>query len=153
MQRGDEELPAFEEFIPFWIAYLDHKAGHAAERLILEAVRLLNDVSLEDSYAEKYTAVHPRLYWNILENGKHMRTDDMVSIGIKAMKTIPKKYMIRSRGALRTAGYMIAADGESLLEKCYFAAYELDTSALNYLRVLLNDRKFEKRRVVTNIRS
>lgn len=98
------------------------KQGMLRIVLFLEAVRLLNDVSLEDSYAEKYAAVHPRLYWNILENGKHMRTDDMVSIGIKAMKTIPKKYMIRSRGALRTAEYMIAADGESLLEKCYFAA-------------------------------
>lgn len=147
MQHGNEELPAFEEFIPLWIAYLGHKTGHAADRLILEAVSLLNDISLEASYAEKYASVHPGLFWNILENGKHMRPDDMVSIGIKAMKTIPKKYMIRSRVALRTAEYVIEADGErSLLEKCYFAAYESDTSALNYLRALFNDRKFEKKK-------
>ncbi len=55
------------------------------------------------------------------------------------MKTIPKKYVMRSRAALKTAEYVTAANGKpSLLGKCYFAAYESDTSALNYLRVLLN---------------
>lgn len=139
MQHGEEELPAFEEFLPLWITYLGDKTGHDADRLILEAVGLVNDISLEAGYAEKYAAVHPGLYLNILENGKHMTADDMVSIGIKAMKTIPKKYVMRSKAALKTTEYVIAANGErSLLEKCYFAAYESDTSALNFLRVLLN---------------
>lgn len=139
MQHGEEELPALEEFLPLWIAYLGDKTGHDADRLILEAVGLVNDVSLETGYAEKYAAVHPGLYLNILENGKHIMADDMVSIGIKAMKTIPKKYVMRSKIALKTAEYLIVANGErSLLEKCYFAAYESDTSALNFLRVLLN---------------
>lgn len=48
---------------------------------------------------------------------------------------------------MRTAEYIIATDGQqSLLEKCYFAAYESDTSALNYLRALLNDGKYEKKK-------
>lgn len=139
MQHGEEELPALEEFLPLWITYLGDKTGHDADRLILEAVGLVNDVSLETGYAEKYAAVHPGLYLNILENGKHIMANDMVSIGIKAMKTIPKKYVMRSKIALKTAEYLIVANGEkSLLEKCYFAAYESDTSALNFLRVLLN---------------
>ena len=139
MQHGDEELPALEEFLSFWIAYLGDKTGHDAEHLILEAVSLLNDISLEVQYAEKYADVHPGLYLKILENGKYAAANDMVSIGIKAMKAIPKKYVIRSKAALKTAEYVIAADGEqSLLEKCYFAACESDTSAQNYLRALLN---------------
>ncbi len=147
MQHGDEELPAFEDFLPLWIAYLGDKAGHEADRLILEAVGLLNDVSLEVQYAEKYAAVHPGLYLNILENGKYAMVNDMVSIGIKAMETIPKKYIIRSRVALKTAEYVIAANEKMpLLEKCYFAAYESDTSALNYLRALLNGGENEKKR-------
>ena len=147
MQHGDEELPALEEFLPLWITYLGDKTGHDADRLILEAVGLLNDVSLEVQYAEKYAAVHPGLYLNILENGKSVMANDMVSIGIKAMKTIPKKYIMRSRAALKTAEYVIAANGErSLLEKCYFAAFESDTSALNYLRVLLNGCENENKR-------
>lgn len=138
MQHGDEELPDLEDFLPLWLTYLGNRTGHDADRLILEAASLLNDVSLEVRYAEEYAAIHPGLYLNILENGKYA-AKDMVSIGVKAMKTIPKKYMIRSRAALKTAEYVIAADGEvALLEKCYFAAYESDTSALNYLRVLLN---------------
>ena len=139
MQHGEEDLPEFEEFLLSWITYLGDKTGHDADRLILEAVDLLNDLSLEVQCAEKYAAVHPGLYLNILENGKHMPADDMVAIGLEAMKAIPKKYVIRSKAALETAEYVIAADEEqSLLEKCYFAACESDTSAQNYLRALLN---------------
>lgn len=147
MQYGDEELPALEEFLPCWIAYLGDKTGHDADRLIGEAVGLLNDVSLEIRYADKYAANHPGIYWNILDNTKKLTANDMVSIGINAMKAIPKKYVMRSRIALKTAEYAVVAGRErSLLEKCYFAAYESDTSALNYLRVLLNDRENEKKR-------
>ena len=139
MQHGDEELSDFEEFLMLWMTYLGDKTGRDADRLILETAGLLNDVSLAVQYAEKYAAVHPGLYLNILENGEHTAASDMVSIGKKAMETIPKKYIVRSRVALKTAEYVIEADaGSSLLEKCYFAAYESDTSALNYLRVLLN---------------
>ena len=54
---------------------------------------------------------------------------------------------MRSRIALKTAEYVIAAGGElSLLEKCYFAAFESDTSALNYLRVLLNGCESEEKK-------
>ena len=147
MQHGDEELPALEEFLSCWITYLGDKTGHDADRLILEAAGLLNDIPLEVQYAEKYAAIHPGLYLNILENGKYATANDMVSIGIQAMKAIPKKYIMRSRVALKTAEYVIAANGEtSLLGKCYYAAYESDTSALNYLRALLNDCENEKKK-------
>lgn len=139
MQHGDEELPAFSEFLPSWVTYLGDKTGNEANRLILEAVDLFNDISLEVKYAEKYAGIHPGLYLSILEKGKHMPANDMVSIGIKAMKGIPKKYVIRSKAALKTAEYVLAASGElSLLEECYFAACESNTSAQNYLRALLN---------------
>lgn len=139
MQHGDEELPAFAEFLPSWVTYLGDKTGDEADRLILEAADLLNDISLEVQYAEKYADIHPGLYLSILEKEKHMSANDMVSIGIKAMTMIPKKYITRSMVALKTAEYVLAADGElSLLEECYFAACESDTSAQNYLRALLN---------------
>lgn len=147
MQHGDEELPALEAFLPLWTAYLGDRTGRMADRLILEAVGLLNDVSSEVRYAEKYAAVHPGLYLNLLETGKYGTADDMVSIGLKAMETIPKKYRIRSKVALKTAEYAIAAKGDPLiLEKCYLAAYESDTSAPNYLRTLLNGGENGKKR-------
>ena len=72
MQHDNEELPALEEFLSLWIAYLGDKTGHTAERLILAAVSLLNDISLKVQYAEKYAAVHPGLYLNILETAEYV---------------------------------------------------------------------------------
>lgn len=147
MQHGDEELPDFQDSLTLWITYLGDKAGGAADRLILEAVGLLNDVSSAAQYAEKYVAVHPGLYLNLLENEQYTDVNDMVSMGRKAVQVIPKKYIMRSRVALKTAEYVIEANENlNLLEKCYFAAYESDTSALNYIRVLLNGYGTEKKR-------
>lgn len=147
MQHGDEELSDFQEFLTLWIAYLGTKTGNAADRLILEAVALLNDISAEARYAEKYVAVHPGLYLNRLENGNYTDTNDRISMGMKAMKIMPKKYIMRSRVALKTAEYIAETNKDpSLLEKCYFAAYESHTSALNYLRVLLNGYGTEGKR-------
>lgn len=73
--------------------------------------------------------------------------NSMVSIGIQAMNTIPKNFMIRSEVALKTAEYVVRAnEKQSLLEMCYFAAYESDTSAVNYIRALLNGYGTEKKR-------
>ncbi len=147
MQYGDEELPDFRDFLALWITYLGTRTGRDADSLILEAVGLLNDSLAAAQYAEKYVAVHPSLYLNILENEKYADANDMVSIGLKAMKTMPKKYIMRSRAALKTAEYILkAGENLSLLEKCYFIAYESDTSALNYLRALLNGYGTEKKR-------
>lgn len=145
MQHGDEELPDFQKFLVLWITYLGDKTGRDADRLILEAVNLLNDVPQAVRYAEKYVAVHPGLFLNILENEKY--ADAGISIGIEAMRIMPKKYIMRSRVALKTAEYIIEEGKNlSLLENCYFAAYESDTSALNYIRVLLNGYGDEKKR-------
>jgi len=147
MQHGDEELPDFWNFLTLWIIYLGDKTGREADRFILEAVGLLNDVSMAVKYAEKYAAVHPGLYLNILEKRGYSNVNDMVSIGMEAMKIIPKKYIMRSRVALKTAEYIIEANkNPALLEKCYFAAYESDTSALNYIRALLNGYETEKKK-------
>ncbi len=147
MQHGYEELPNFEDFLTHWVTYLGGRTEDDADRLIVEAVALLNDTSLAVRYAERFAAIHPRLYLNILENRKYSAANDMVSIGINALKAIPKNYIIRSRAALETAEYVIEIDGEkSLLEQCYFAAYKSDTSVLNYLRALLNGYECEEKR-------
>lgn len=146
MQHG-EELPNFEDFLPNWIEYLGNIAEKVADNLIWEAIALLNDRTLAVQYAEKFVALHPQLYLNILKNREYATANDMISIGIKAMKDIPKKYIMRSKVALETAEYVIAANGEqSLLEECYFAAYESDTTALSYLRAMLNGYDSEEKR-------
>lgn len=147
MQHGEEELAGFQDFLPLWIAYLGEETGRDADRLILEAVNLLNDVPAAVRYAQKYVNVHPGLYLNILENGKYTDADDMVSIGMEAMKIMPKKYVLRSRAALKTAEYIIERNENlSQLEECHFIAYESDTSATNYLRALLNGYETEEKK-------
>ncbi len=147
MQHGDEELPDLQNFLTLWITFLGSHIGCDADRLIAEAVALLNDIPSAAVYAEKYAAMHPGLYWGIMENGKLTDGNDMVSMGIKAMRIIPKQYIMRSRIALKTAEYIIEAnENMSFLEKCYFAAYESDTSALNYIRALLNGYGTEEKR-------
>lgn len=147
MQHGDEDLPDFQEFLTTWITYLGDKTGCDADRLYLEAVSLQNNVSVACKYAEKFVATHPGLYLNILENEKSADLKVMVSIGIQAMKMIPKKYVMRSKVALKTADYIIRSNKQQdLLEMCYFVAYESDTSAMNYIRVLLNGYGTERKR-------
>lgn len=148
MQHGDEVLPDLESFLPLWITYLGEKAGQEADRLLVEAVGLLNDISQAVRYAKEYVTVHPGLYLHILENGKYMADgNDMVAVGIGAIEVIPKKYRMRSKAALKTAEYVLETGGKKpLLEICYFAAYESDTSALNYLRAVLNGFESEKKR-------
>lgn len=153
MQHGDEELPDLQDFLTQWITYLGDVAAHHADRLILEAVGLLNDVSAAVRYAEKYASLHPGLYLNILENEICTDTNAMTAVGMEALNRIPKNYVMRSRVALKTAEYAVKANEKSpLLEECYFAAYESDTSALNYLRALLNGYEtIEKRRELQKV--
>lgn len=147
MQHGDEGLLDFDRFLQDWIAYLGGRTEEKADGLIGEAVDLLNDASYAVQYAETYAEVHPRLFLKILENKGCADAGKMVSIGMKAMDRIPANYMIRSRVALKTAEYVIEADeDEALLKKCCFAAYESDTTAMNYLRVLLNGYHSEENR-------
>lgn len=147
MQYGDGDLPDFQDFLTLWISYLGEKTGYDADRLILEAVGLLNNANTAAQYAEKYVDVHPRLYLDILEKGNYADAHDMISLGMKAMKLMPGKYIMRSRVALKTAECIIAANENlSLLEKCYFIAYESDTTAPNYLRALLNASETEKKK-------
>lgn len=118
-----------------------------AVRLLLEAVSLSNDISSACSYAEMFADKHPGLYLKILEDEKSAEPTAMVSIGVRVMEMIPKKYVVRSNAALKTADYMVqAGEQPDRLEACYFAAYESDTSAVNYLRALLNGYATEAKR-------
>jgi hypothetical protein len=147
MQHGDEELPDFQEFLTDWITYVGNCTGHHADRLFSEAVDLLNDIDTACEYAQKFVDVHPGLYLDILNDKKCSDGKKKVQIGVKAMQVMPKKYVMRSKVALKTAKYVIQIKGQlSLLEKCYFIAYVSDTSALNYLRVLLHGYETEERR-------
>ena len=139
LQHGEEELPEFSEFLKVWIEYLGKQMEAVADCLFLEAVGLCNDTQEAGSYAKKFAAVHPALYLELLEHPKETNPQMLAELGEEALKQIPEAYIIRSRIALKTAEYRIAAkeDRESL-KKYYIAALESDTNAVNYLRAVLN---------------
>lgn len=61
------------------------------------------------------------------------------------MNRIDPAYCIRSRVALATAEYALKLQRHDVAEECYLTAYESDTTAVNYLRALLNCADSEKR--------
>lgn len=145
VQHGDEELPDFQEFLAAWTVYLGSQTGKEADRLFVEAVNLQNDIAVACEYAQQFVTSHPGLYLNILKDEKSLDLKSLISIGIQAMKKIPTKYALRSKVALQTAEYIVKSNEQTeLLGECYFAAYESDTSAMNYLRVLLNGNGCEE---------
>lgn len=147
MQHGEEELADFSDFLKLWIAYLGDKMEHDADRLIIEAVGLLNDTSAAADYAKRYATAHPGLYLNLLDHEEAADANTMVLLGVEAMERIPKNYVARSKAALKTAEYVMKTNGKQpLLEQCYLIAYESDTSAVNYIRAVLNGYGTEKKR-------
>lgn len=147
LQHGDKELPEFQEFLKSWIAFLGNQTGENADRLFLEAVGLCNDTQTACQYAKQFATVHLALYLALLEQKEDFFPDDMVMLGEDALTQVPRQYTIRGKIALKTAEYKIAKkeDLESL-KKCYLAAYESDTNAVNYLRALLNGFEHEQER-------
>ena len=156
MQHGDEELPDFQDFLEQWIEYLGDMAGREPDRFFKEAAMLKDDYGAARGYAKKYVNAHPGLYLHIMENNNFSAENDMADIGLEAIDTIPRKYTVRSETALKTAASLVEGDGkEELVEKCYFAAYESCTNAVNYLRVLLNgyaEKRAELRAVFENVK-
>ncbi|MBR1523882.1 MAG: hypothetical protein IJ641_05450 [Lachnospiraceae bacterium] len=147
MQHGDDELPGLDSFLEAWIQYLGDKTGGDADKLLVEAVGLQNDIGKACMNADRYMEVHPGIYLYILRNWKNRDAIEMISIGMKALEKIPVKYMVRSKVAIATASFIIKQnERQSLLKRCYFAAFESDTNVVNYLRALLNGFDSDKER-------
>ncbi|MBQ7564398.1 MAG: hypothetical protein IJT16_10465 [Lachnospiraceae bacterium] len=140
MQHGDTELPDFDGFLNKWIEYLGKQKGRLAEDLFNESVRLMNDPHKACVLADRFMEEHPGVYFQIMNNPDGLATKEIVQIGYAAIRKIPTKYVVRSKTALKTAEYILKEKSRDLrmLEDCYFAAYESDTTPVNYLRALLN---------------
>ena len=139
MQHGDHELPDFKTFLDIWIEYLGIQNDSIAERLFLESVDLCDDKKVIRKYARKYAAIHPTLYQQILDHPDNMELTELIEIGDEALKEIPEDQQIRSKIALKTAEYRLLTDeNKDFVKKYYLMAFEADTSAINYLRCVLN---------------
>ena len=147
LQGSLVELPETGEFISAFIDYLGDKEGRLAEKLILEAVSLENDREKALTAARLYAAVHPCLYKRILyENGSGQDTHKFCGIGLDALKNIPESYIIRSEIALKTADYALEIGDEEGAHSCWTEAFRSDTTAVNYLRICLENPNYQELR-------
>ena len=140
MQHGDSELPEFDDFLEKWSVYLGEQSGIIAEALFNESVRLLDDPHKAIVLADKFADEHPGLYLQILTNSEGLTAEETVQLGIEAINRIPVNYVVRSTTALKVAELICKNKSydPAMLEECYFAAYESDTTPVNYLQALLN---------------
>ena len=150
LQHGDAGLSDFQKFLPDWIAYLGIRTGQPADRLLQEAVEMVEDNGQIRRYAEQLCSEHPGLYLSALEHADTMDLESAITLGVEAVRKIPQKYIVRSRAALITAEYVLKSGSQrqgrisvfgnwqETLEACYLAAFASDTSAVNYLRAVLN---------------
>lgn len=136
MQKGNEELFEFDEFLIKWIAYLGQQKGKQAETLLREAQSFVQDDGLLLENARKYVKEHPVLYKQLLElKLKSDKNEEMYQIGMEALNKIPVSYIVRSDIALLAAIFAQKMNDMEKAEQCWMEAFRSDSSVMNYLRI------------------
>lgn len=136
MQKGNDDLPEFDEFLTRWIAYLGRQKGRQAEKLLKEAQSFVQDDALLIDNARKYVKEHPVLYKQLLEmNLKSGRNEEMYQIGIEALNKIPVSYLVRSDIALLAATFAQRMNETKKAERCWLEAFRSNSTVVNYLKL------------------
>jgi len=136
MQKGNDELSEFDEFLIKWINYLGQQKGKQAETLLKEAQSFIQDDALLLENARKYVKEHPVLYKQLLElNLESDKNEEMYQIGMEALNKIPVSYIVRSDIALLTAVFAQKMNEIEKAEQCRIEAFRSNSSVINYLRI------------------
>lgn len=144
LQNG-AELPETEQFLRLWIAYLGEITSANAQRLIKEAVELIDDPEQALEYARKYHVRHPALYELYLRNNPGQEdAGKLFEVGKEALENIDPRYIVRSRIALLTGRMALELDKKEEAEKCWLEAFRSDTRVVNYLRLIMEYTDFSK---------
>lgn len=145
MMQNGEELPEIGKFLEIWIAYLGGLTSGNAQKLLKEAVELINDPEQCLENARKYHVQHPALYEQYIL-GNLGQADDMelYEVGREALETIEQKYVVRSRVALLMSRIALGHGMEEAAENCWVEAFRSDTRVVNYLRLSMECSDFSK---------
>lgn len=142
MQTGNDDLPGFDKFLNDWIEYLGEINNKYSQKLIKEAMQLLDSPEAMLSVAEKYSKVHPCLYEQLMTDGNGFSDEQLLKIGMEALERIPVWLIIRSRVALITAKYALKLGKNDVADDCLMEAFRSDTTPTNYLRIIYNSENF-----------
>lgn len=123
-------------FLPSWIKALTQRESYRTDKLLLEAINMLDDNSLLLDIASKNASSHPTIYLGILRTGlENVTAAQMLEIGLKAMEKIPVELPARSDVCLLTASFAIKEERPMLVENCWMEAFKTTPSVVNYLRL------------------
>lgn len=149
MQVGDE-LQEVEAFLGIWIDFLGDKTSSLSQRLLEEALELVGDGDILLEKAQIFVNTHPGLYKKYLERQlsyalkSKEQSEKLYCIGQKALDTISKKYVMRSKIALLMLELARNTDDKSKADYCMFEAFVSETTISNYLRIVFGCSDYEK---------
>ena len=141
LQTGTEEIE-LESFLPSWIAELAKQFSAYAEGLLLEAQMMLMNDGKELQVASQYATTHPALYVNYLKEKKtDHSSEELKTVGMKALDEVPLTKAERADIALLTAAYALKSADKKCADACWKEAFRTIPSVTNYLRLrLLSDQ-------------
>ena len=143
LETGAEEIN-LSSLLPLWIEALA-KRSTAADQLLLEAQEMLQDKEAVLENASRYAENHPILYKNILQTGiNDADPNEMLRIGLRAMKEVPIENSTRSNISLLTAKYALEAQERQTAEQCWLEAFRTSPTVENYLRLRTQSQNWEK---------
>ena len=137
LQTGSEEID-LDLLLPHWIEALGSFPTSSTDPLLEEALDLLQDKAVALDFASRYADSHPVLYRQLLREGMDdAAPEEMLHIGLRAMKEVPSNLSARSDIALLTAKYALAAQNAQTAESCWMEAFRTAPTVVNYLRLRL----------------
>lgn len=145
MQIGDKELPDFDQFLESWIQLLISKEPLNVVPSLKEAICFIKDDKMALHIAKNNANQHPYLYLLFFENNTNSFNDnELLTIGLEALKEIPEQYTVRSKIAYLTAAYADKLHNNDAMNHCYWEAFKSNTNAVNYLRLRYQTKNYEK---------
>lgn len=148
-QYSPVELPEIQEFLKAFVLLLGNISGRQEEKLIREAVSLLNDRDAVLMVAKAFSKNHPELYRDLLSNNQYgMSCEELFRLGLEAVEAVTAQTRIREEIALKTAEYALELDQSKAAEMLWIEAFRSHPSAENYLRICLEGNGFEEARPI-----
>ena len=150
MQMGNRDLPDFSAFLQDWIRVLTTGSGGQYERMLQDALSMIQDEKSALEVAKQNILTHPVLLEKLMMDNLNTEAPDlkmsMLESGQSALEQIPSNLRIRSRIALLTASYAVRLDNTEESERCLLEAFRSQTTTLNYLRLRFLTKDWEKHR-------
>ena len=142
MQHSPMELPDFDAFLKDWILYLQTKEEPAADDYLDEAMEMQADPVSALETARQSVELHPELYLKVLS----LQGNDAARLetGLEALGSIAPNYIVRSEIALQTAETALRLGNAECAAYCRTEAFRSSSTAVNYLRALVNHPDYEK---------